>query len=110
PADAQAPPAADAAADTGPGGSCSLVLQNCGAQRGCYPAGSGSGAGSCLPEGGFVEYMVCQEHSDCVRGHLCANAFGGQQCLRICDTVALPCPDRRTCRAYPGSTVGTCSP
>jgi hypothetical protein len=109
-ADMLPPTTGDAAGEVGPDGSCSLVQQNCGGQRGCYPAGSGGGAGRCLPEGGFQEYMICQEHSECVRGHLCGEAFGAQQCLRICDTAALGCPAGRVCRAYPGTTIGTCSP
>jgi hypothetical protein len=96
--------------DAGAGGSCNLVQQNCGAGLGCYPAGGSNGGGSCLPEGGFPEYQLCQQHDECIRGHLCAPAFDAKQCLRVCDTGGPPCPEKRPCRAYPGSSVGVCEP
>jgi hypothetical protein len=104
------PPGSTDAGGDGPGGSCNLVQQNCSAGRGCYPAGGSNGNGACLPEGGFPEHMLCQEHSQCRRGYLCANAFDAQLCLPICEGGGPPCPDQRVCRVYPGSTIGTCSP
>jgi hypothetical protein len=89
---------------------CSVLLQNCGATRACYPAGAGVTV--CALAGDLGAYTPCGEHTQCAPGLLCVDAFGAgsRQCLPACDTTAAtPCPKGDTCRPYAG-TLGFCAP
>jgi hypothetical protein len=99
------------AADTAPAGngSCSVLLQDCGATRGCYPAGGGTGA--CTIAGDLGANTPCGEHTQCAPGLLCVDAFGAgsRQCQPACDiTRANSCRKGDSCRPYAG-TLGFCA-
>jgi hypothetical protein len=90
---------------------CDLVRQDCGLGRGCYP--SAGGFSMCQQAGSLGESTQCAEHIFCQPGLLCVDSFGAgsKLCQPICDTTAInSCGAGRTCNAFPGSTVGTCSP
>ena len=107
-ADARRP---DRPADRPAMAGCSLIRQDCGAGRGCYPAQSGS-TGICQPAGALAENTQCLEHDMCAPGHLCVDVLGGggaSLCEPICDPLAAyPCPGNRTCQTYAGT--GYCRP
>ena len=89
---------------------CSLIRQDCNGNRGCYPTTGGT---TCLPPGGLVENVPCEEHADCAPGLVCANVFAGagKLCEPVCDTTAVrPCADNRACRPLMGSLIGSCEP
>jgi hypothetical protein len=100
----------DAAADAAPGnGACSVLLQDCGAGKGCYPV-PGSAA-ACTVAGDLGDSTPCGEHSQCAPGLLCVDAFGAgsRQCEPACDTtVTGSCSKGDTCRPYAG-TLGFCT-
>ena len=104
------PPDAGGGPPDGAAAMCSLVRQDCNGNRGCYPAPGGN---TCLPPGGLVENVPCEEHADCAPGLVCADVFAGagKLCEPVCDTTAVrPCPDNRSCRPIGGGLVGSCEP
>jgi hypothetical protein len=99
--------APDAAVDAAPK-SCSVLKQDCGATRGCYPAG---GVGACSVAGDLGANTPCGEHLQCAPGLICVDAFGAgsRQCQPVCDTTAAnSCRKGDICRSYAG-TLGFCA-
>jgi hypothetical protein len=108
PGDPGAPVVDAAVADAAPK-TCSVVLQDCGATRGCYPVG---GVATCSIAGDLGPNTPCGEHTQCAPGLLCVDAFGAgsRQCQPACDTTrANSCRKGDICRAYAG-TLGFCAP
>jgi hypothetical protein len=102
------PPDVGGGGPDGGGAMCSLTRQDCNGDRGCYPAAGGT---TCLPPGGLVENVPCDQHADCAPGLVCADVFGGKLCEPVCDTTAVrPCPDNRACRPIGGGLTGSCEP
>jgi hypothetical protein len=108
PGPGQAPDAADDGAAAA--GSCSVLTQDCGALKGCYPAGGGKGA--CAPAGELGAQTPCGEHTQCAPGLICVDAFGvgAKLCEPVCDVNRSgACPKGDLCRPYAGN-VGFCAP
>jgi hypothetical protein len=103
-------PGPDAAVDAPTANVCSVLLQDCGPTRGCYPVPGGLGA--CTVAGDLGPSTPCGEHSQCAPGLLCVDAFGAgsRLCQPTCDTSRTgSCSKGDTCRAYVG-TLGFCVP
>ncbi|HXU81803.1 MAG TPA: hypothetical protein VN914_10430 [Polyangia bacterium] len=93
----------DAGADGS--GSCDLLMQTCGPQRGCYPGPAGGGR--CLPSEGFAEGVQCAEAPNCAAGLTCINNV----CTPLCSTVQNACTGGRRCVTLPATDgVGYCLP
>jgi hypothetical protein len=103
-----APSPPDAAADALVA-ACSVIAQDCGPGKGCYPQG---GRGVCSVAGDLGQHTPCGEHQQCAPGLLCVDAFGagGRLCEPACDINRNDaCTKGDLCRLYVGS-VGVCVP
>jgi hypothetical protein len=92
---------------------CDPVLQT-GCQdalEACY-ATDDTGALACLGRGTTGDGSPCQQHSDCVPGTGCFEAFDGSRCRRYCDPLAQPqtCAADLGCVQLGGSPWGVCKP
>ena len=107
---APAEPTPDAASEAGAApGTCAVLLQDCAAGKGCYPAGGGVGA--CQVAGELGPRTPCGEHTQCAPGLICVDPFGagGRLCEPICDTTrAGSCNKGEICRPYAGK-LGFCT-
>lgn len=88
------------------GGNCTLLMQNCGAGLGCYPAAGGL-ARCQRAEPGSPEGAQCFEANNCAPGLTCVNSL----CTSLCSTMQVNCPSGVRCVPYPGyDGVGYCLP
>jgi len=90
---------------------CSLLLQDCGDGKGCYPS-SGSMA-TCRVGGSLIDHASCVDHEICAPGYLCVEALGAggpRQCERICDPQATYACAGAGCMVYGTGPAGFCRP
>jgi hypothetical protein len=102
--DAEQPPGLpDAGREAG--GTCNLLMQDCGPNLGCYPGAAGVGrcASTDLgtPAGG-----QCFEPTNCAAGLTCADAI----CASLCDLAQPTCPGGARCVSLGATGVGFCTP
>jgi hypothetical protein len=94
--------------DAPPG--CSVVKQDCGAMKGCYPTPETGGA-KCYAAGQLNQGVECADHKQCAPGLVCVEAGdAGSLCVRGCDKVRnTGCISPDVCHGYDGD-IGYCAP
>jgi hypothetical protein len=83
--------------------SCDLLLQDCPANKGCYPGPAGRGICQ-VPQ---TETSPCTDDTTCPAGRVCIDLT----CTPLCSTTAMTCPSAERCMAYPAIPgIGYCVP